>query len=62
MNTFHFLETDIPEKIRLDYLSSKEFKKDLILQNIRRGKLLAILIVTIEVIVSLIDIVSYLQF
>lgn len=58
MKKLHFFKTDIPEHIMQEYLSSKEFKKDLVLQNIRRGKLLAIIIIAWEVVISSIDIIS----
>ncbi|MDW5300304.1 MAG: GGDEF domain-containing protein [Sedimentibacter sp.] len=54
----YFFETDMPTNIRKEYLDSKEFKEDLILQNIRRVKLLAIIIIAIEMIFLLIDIIS----
>lgn len=59
----HLFKPDIQENIRNKYLNSKEFKEDLILQNMRRGKLLAIIIIGFETIFVSIDIVScFLQF
>lgn len=54
----HLFETDIEENIRNNYLNSKEFKDDLILQNIQRGKLLAIVVIAFEAIFISIDLVS----
>lgn len=53
-----FLKTDIQETIRNEYMNSNEFKEDLIIQNISRGKLLAIVVIAIEAIFVLIDIIS----
>ncbi len=52
------LETDIQPNIRKEYLESDDFKEDLILQNIRRGKLLAIIVISIEMVLLSIDIAS----
>jgi len=51
-------KTDIQADIRKEYLASKEFKKDLILQNIQRGKLLAMVTIAFEAVFLLIDITS----
>lgn len=51
-------KTDIQENIRNKYLNSKEFKEDLILQNIQRGKLLVIVVIAFEAIFISIDLVS----
>lgn len=59
MKTLHMFKTDIQDNIRKEYLESKEFKEDLILQNIRRGKLLAIIVIAFETIFVSIDIISY---
>ena len=60
MKALHIFETNIPEDIRRKYLTSKEFKEGLIIQNIHKGKLLAIIVIAFEVILASIDIVSYL--
>jgi diguanylate cyclase (GGDEF)-like protein len=54
----HLLKTDTQENIRNEYLNRKEFQEELISQNIRRGKLLAIVVIAFEAIFILIDIVS----
>ena len=59
MKTLHMLTSDIPKNIRKEYLDSKEFKEDLILQNVRRGKILAIIVIALEMIFVSIDIISY---
>ena len=53
-----FFKNDIQESIRKKHLVSLKFKEDLILQNIRRGKLLAIVIIGFEVLFLLIDIAA----
>lgn len=60
MRIFQIFETETPAHIRQEYLSSKEFKTDLVLQNIRKGKFFAIIVIILEAIVSSIDIISYL--
>ena len=60
MKTFRFYETDIPANTRHEFLSSKEFKEDLVHQNVRKGKLLAKIVITLEAILISIDIISYL--
>lgn len=60
MKTPNVLRTDIPADIRKKYLDSDAFREDLILQNIRRGKHLAILIIAIEAIFVLADIITLL--
>ena len=60
MKTPYVLRTDIPADIRKKYLDSDAFREDLILQNIRRGKNLAKLIIAIEAIFVLADIITLL--
>jgi len=59
MKTLHIFKTDIQENVRKEYLESKEFKEELIIQNIRRGKLLAIIFIAFEMVFVSIDIISY---
>jgi len=54
----YLFKTDIPEDVRNEYLNRREFKEDLILENIRRGVLLAIVVIAFETIFILIDIIS----
>ncbi len=49
---------DIQKNRNQDYLSGKEFQEALLRQNIRRGKLLALIVITFEVVFLLIDLVS----
>lgn len=58
MNILRWFKTNIQVDIRNEYLDTKEFKEDLILQNIRRGKLLAIIVIAFETIFASIDLVS----
>ncbi|MEA4934433.1 MAG: GGDEF domain-containing protein [Lawsonibacter sp.] len=53
-----FFKTDIQENIRKTYLARTEFKDDLILQNIQRGKLLAVVVLGFETIFLLIDVIA----
>jgi hypothetical protein len=57
MKMINLFKTNIQENIRNKCLDSKEFKDELILQNIRRGKLLAIIVIAFELIFLSIDIV-----
>ena len=59
MKMLHMFGTDIQEDIKKEYLESKEFQQALILKNIRRGKLVAIIVIAFEMIFVSIDLVSY---
>lgn len=59
MKRLHMFKTDIHGNMRKEYLDSKEFKEDLILQNIRRGRLLAIIVIAFEMVFVSIDIISF---
>lgn len=58
MKRTHFLEDGIHLTTKSESLESDEFQKELVLDNLRRGKLLAVLIILIELIYMGIDIVS----
>lgn len=58
MKVSFFFKTDIQEDIRKKHLASVQFKNDLILENIQRGRLLGVVIVCFEAIFLVIDIVS----
>ena len=49
----------IPASTRRKYLDSKEFREDLIAQNIQRGKLMALVVIAFETIFVAIDMVSF---
>ena len=51
-------KTDIQANIRKEYLNKKEFKEELISQNARRGKLLAMIVIAIEIIFLVINVAS----
>lgn len=59
MKTRYAFGNDIRANIKKEYLAGEEFKKDLIFQDIYRGKLLAIVIIVFEIAFLLIDIVSF---
>lgn len=61
MKTPYFFKNDIQTSTRKECLASKEFKNDLILQNIQRGKLLAIVIIVFETVYLLIDVICSFQ-
>ncbi|MEA4921238.1 MAG: GGDEF domain-containing protein [Clostridiaceae bacterium] len=54
-----FLKYDIKDDVKKEYLSKDEFVEEISLQNIHRGKQLAIVVIALEVIFLLILIVSY---
>jgi len=58
MNRQSLYNANIQENVRKKYLSCTEFRDDLILQNIHRGKLLAVVIIGFETIFLLIDILA----
>ena len=53
-----FFETDLQETIRREYLADSKFKENLMLQNMRRGKLLAMVVIGIELIYLCVDIAA----
>ncbi len=54
----YLFRSPIRADIRKECLQSKEFKSDLLLQNVQRGKLLAAVVIGIEVIYILVDMIS----
>ena len=58
MKTPYLFKMDIQSDDRKNYLHSDEFKEDLILRNIQRGKLLAIIVIAFELAFLVMDIVS----
>ena len=60
MSHAYILRNDNLSDSRNGYLSDKEFKEDLLYQNLRRGKLLAIITIAFEIIFFSIAFVSYL--
>lgn len=51
-------QTDIREDLREKYLGSLKFQKDLILQNLQRGRLLAAVIIGFETVFLLVDVIA----
>ncbi len=60
METFHTMENEIPENTWREYLASKEFKENLVSHNIRKGKLLAVIVISLESVIASIAIISFL--
>ncbi|MEA4833488.1 hypothetical protein SDC9_73020 [bioreactor metagenome] len=58
MKKLRFFKSDIQQNIKNQYIKSNEFKEDLISQNIQRGKLLAVIVITFEAVFISIDILS----
>jgi len=59
MKRWHMFDIYTNRNIGKEYLNSKEFEVDLILQNIRRGSLLAIIVIAFEMVFVSIDIISF---
>jgi len=53
-----FFKSDLPETIREEYLADSKFKENLMLQNMRRGKLLAMVVIGVELIYLCVDIAA----
>ena len=58
MKLLPFFKTDLQETTRKEYLADSKFAEDLLRQNMRRGKLLAMVVIGVELIYLCVDIAA----